>query len=97
MTTDENPKRDAARKQVELIKTLVELRRARNLKQEDIAKRIGRSRSTVSDFERLSGDPRLSTMCRYADAMGVNLTWAVNEHHDQQHNATAQRKGTTPQ
>lgn len=71
--------RDVARRQMDLIRRLVAVRQAKGLKQEDVAERIGRSQSVVSDFERLGGDPHLSTVYRYADAVGASVDWIVTE------------------
>ncbi|MEV1168744.1 hypothetical protein [Nonomuraea sp. NPDC049784] len=38
---------------------------------------MGRSQPAVSDFERLGGDPHLSTIRRYALAIGVEVIHAV--------------------
>jgi transcriptional regulator with XRE-family HTH domain len=58
------------------IHRLVEIRKQRGLNQTDLGKIMGRSQSVVSDIESMSGDPRLSTLRRYALAVGARV-----EHH----------------
>jgi transcriptional regulator with XRE-family HTH domain len=57
----------------DLVASLVRIRRDRGLRQTDVAGLLGVSQSVVSDFERLGGDPRLSTVQRYARALGVRI------------------------
>ncbi|MDA0633995.1 helix-turn-helix transcriptional regulator [Nonomuraea sp. MCN248] len=61
-----------------LIETLVSVRRQRGMTQADVAERMGRSQPAVSDFERLGGDPHLSTIRRYALAIGVDVHHVVS-------------------
>jgi transcriptional regulator with XRE-family HTH domain len=61
-----------------LVETLVSVRRQRGLTQAEVAERMGRSQPAVSDFERLGGDPHLSTIRRYALAVGVDVFHMVN-------------------
>jgi predicted XRE-type DNA-binding protein len=61
-----------------LIETLVSIRRERGMTQAEVAERMGRSQPAVSDFERLGGDPHLSTIRRYALAIGVDVLHAVS-------------------
>ena len=56
-----------------LIESLVELRKTQGLTQAQVAERMGRSQPSVSDFERLGGDPHLSTIRRYALAVGASV------------------------
>ncbi|MER6581827.1 helix-turn-helix transcriptional regulator [Nonomuraea sp. NPDC001023] len=60
-----------------LIETLVMMRRQRGLTQAEVAERMGRSQPAVSDFERLGGDPHLSTIRRYALAIGAEVVHTV--------------------
>ncbi|MEO3804912.1 helix-turn-helix transcriptional regulator [Nonomuraea sp. B1E8] len=60
-----------------LIETLVSIRKHRRLTQAEVAERMGRSQPAVSDFERLGGDPHLSTIRRYALAIGVEVVHTV--------------------
>ncbi|MER7205502.1 helix-turn-helix transcriptional regulator [Streptosporangium sp. NPDC000239] len=69
----------AAERDVRLIEELVRLRRARGLTQAQVAERMRRTQPAVSDFERLGGDPHLSTIRRYALAIGAEVTYVVRE------------------
>lgn len=62
-----------------LIEQLIEHRKARGLKQKDVAAIIGRNPSVVSTFESLGSDPRLSTIRRYALAVGVSIDHRVDD------------------
>jgi transcriptional regulator with XRE-family HTH domain len=42
-----------------------------------VADRMGRDKAAVSNFERLSADPHLSTIRRYAAAIGAMVTHTV--------------------
>lgn len=54
-----------------LIETLVGHRKTCRITQKQVAQAMGTTQSAVSDFERLGGDPRLSTIMRYARAVGM--------------------------
>ncbi|MCZ9634599.1 helix-turn-helix domain-containing protein [Rhodococcus sp. BH5] len=56
--------------------TLVALRRE-HFKQSDFADRMGRDAASVSRFERIGTDPHLSTILRYAVALGVDYSISV--------------------
>lgn len=56
-----------------LIDTLVGMRRDQKLAQKVVAERMETTQSRVSDIERLSGDPRISTLFRYARAVDGRL------------------------
>lgn len=56
-----------------IIETLVRLRRDQDLTQREVAERMETTQSRVSSFERLGGDPRLSTLFRYARAVDARL------------------------
>jgi len=56
---------------------LVSLRRALNLPQTAVAARMGVTQPTVSGFETEDSDPRLSTLQRYARAVGARLRLVV--------------------
>jgi transcriptional regulator with XRE-family HTH domain len=60
-----------------LIESLVTIRKQRGLTQAEVAERMGRSQPAVSDFERLGGDPHLSTIRRYALAVGAEVVHTV--------------------
>ncbi|MET7936058.1 helix-turn-helix transcriptional regulator [Streptomyces sp. NPDC005322] len=54
-----------------LVETLVRHRKACRITQKQVAQAMETTQSAVSDFERLGGDPRLSTIMRYARAVGM--------------------------
>lgn len=53
--------------------TLVRARKAARLSQREVARRMETTQSAVAKFERTGGDPRLSTLQRYARAVGAQL------------------------
>ncbi|GAA1022084.1 MULTISPECIES: helix-turn-helix domain-containing protein [Amycolatopsis] len=61
-----------------LIDSLVQIRDKRNLTQSDVAERMDTTQSSVSNFERQGGDPKVSTLFRYADAVGADLDFIVD-------------------
>jgi transcriptional regulator with XRE-family HTH domain len=74
---EESPGEKLARENMEAdLKLLLELRRIREergLSQADLGKLLGISQASVSAFE-AEGDPKLSTIRRYAHALCVNIT-----------------------
>lgn len=56
-----------------LMQGLYQIRRGKGLTQQDVAIRMGTTQSAVSDLERTAGDPHISTLQRYARAVGVEL------------------------
>jgi transcriptional regulator with XRE-family HTH domain len=56
-----------------IIDTLLGLRRRHRLSQTAVAERMGVRQPTVSGFETEDSDPRLSTLQRYARAVGARL------------------------
>ncbi|MHA3724009.1 helix-turn-helix transcriptional regulator [Leucobacter sp. HY1910] len=66
-----------AREHRELKAKLVEIRRDARLTQGDIADRMGVSQQAVSKFEHYDSDPRLSTVRRYASAVGALIEHVV--------------------
>lgn len=69
--------RDLSDADDELLETLVKIRKARGMTQQDVANALGRHKSSVSNFERLGADPHLSTIRRYAAAVGARITHTV--------------------
>jgi len=63
---------------------LVEHRRAAGLSQTEIAARMHTSQSAVARLEAGRGDVRLSTLRRYADALGHQLQFGVRPHEKQE-------------
>lgn len=68
---------EAVDRDMNLIETLVKIRKDRGLTQRQVAERMGRTQPAVSDFERVGGDPHLSTIRRYALAVGANVRHTV--------------------
>lgn len=62
---------------MDTIDTLVAVRTGRGLTQSEVARRMETTQSAVSHFERLGGDPRLSTLMRYARAVGARARVTV--------------------
>lgn len=56
---------------------LIEVRRLNDLTQADVAERMGISQQAVQKFERYDADPKLSTMRRYANAVGAIVEHTV--------------------
>ena len=65
--------------ELDMLADLVKMRRAKGLTQDDVAAAIGRNKSAISRFERLDSDPRLSTVRRYARAIGALITHKVTD------------------
>lgn len=63
----------------DLLADLIELRRAKGLTQEDVANTIGITRTAVTAFERYDGDPKISTIVRYAMAVGARISINVED------------------
>lgn len=61
----------------QLIEHLVQLRKDKGLTQKVVAERMKRDVAAVSNFERLRADPHLSTIRRYAAAIGASITHQV--------------------
>jgi transcriptional regulator with XRE-family HTH domain len=60
-----------------LLAELVDQRRSRGLSQTEVAARMGTSQSAVARLEAVAGDVRLSTLERYAEAVGHTLRWSL--------------------
>lgn len=61
-----------------IVKELRQERESRQLTQQDVAKRMGKHVSAVQDFEYHTREPRLSTIERYAEALGVSVEVKVS-------------------
>ncbi len=70
------------------LRDLVALRHQAGLRQEDVALAWGRHKTAVSQFEKLGHDPRLSTIRRYAAAIGIRY-----HHHAELDSAVHARRG----
>jgi predicted transcriptional regulator len=66
-----------SRRRRELIDELVRARRESALSQTEIAARMGTSQSAVARLEAGDLDARLSTLERYAAALGRTVEWQV--------------------
>lgn len=68
---------DLAREDQALLARLVEIRKSR-MSQAEVAESLGLTQATVSAFERLGNDPKLSSVRRYAKAIGVMIRHQVD-------------------
>ncbi|MGY1620300.1 helix-turn-helix domain-containing protein [Geodermatophilus sp. SYSU D00691] len=68
---------DRGERRRELIEELVRARRESELSQTEIAARMGTSQSAVARLESGELDARLSTLERYAAALGRTVEWQV--------------------
>jgi transcriptional regulator with XRE-family HTH domain len=62
-----------------LVDELVARRRAQGLSQTEVAARMGTSQSAVARLEASAGDPKVSTLERYAAAVGAPIAWGLAE------------------
>lgn len=77
-TPNERLGRLLAEQDADLLDMLIQVRKARGLSQQDVAKMLGLSQPTIADFERYENDPKLSTLRRYALAVGAEVRHAVD-------------------
>jgi transcriptional regulator with XRE-family HTH domain len=63
-----------------LVADLTARRRAAGLSQTEIAARMRTSQSAVARLESGASDVRMSTLERYAAAVGTDITWQVRPH-----------------
>jgi predicted transcriptional regulator len=68
----------------ELIAELIRARRESELSQTEIAARMGTSQSAVARLESGDLDARLSTLERYAAALGRTVDWQVRSTEEKQ-------------
>lgn len=68
----------AALERRELARNLAGRRRDAGLTQTEIASRMGTSQGQVARFES-GADTRLSTVARYAAALGVKVGWSIQQ------------------
>jgi ribosome-binding protein aMBF1 (putative translation factor) len=68
---------DAAMRKRRLVRALAERRIARGLSQTAVAKRMQTSQSAVARLEAGELDPKLSTLDRYALAVGGRIEWRL--------------------
>lgn len=69
--------REVAESRRRLLGELVNQRRSLGLSQTEVAARMGTSQSAVARLEAVAGDVRLSTLERYAEALGHTLRWSL--------------------
>jgi transcriptional regulator with XRE-family HTH domain len=62
-----------------LVDELVQRRVAKGLSQTEVAARMGTSQSAVARLEGAGADVRLSTVERYAAAVGCSLDWKLQK------------------
>ena len=70
---------DMADRRRRLVDELVSRRRARGLSQTEVAARMGTSQSAVARLEASAGDLKVSTLERYAAAVGSSIEWGLSE------------------
>ena len=71
--------REMARRRKDLSAELVSRRQLVGLSQTEVAVRMGTSQSAVARLEAGEADVRLSTLERYASALGMDLDWTLGE------------------
>src|SRR5215471_10421981 len=69
----------------ELIEHLVSVRRQRGLSQTEVAARMGTSQSALARIESTQSDLRMSTIVRYAAALGVEVGFSIRATADGSH------------
>lgn len=70
---------EVARRHRRLVADLAARRRRLGLSQAEVAGRMGTSQPAVARLEAQAGDVRLSTLDRYAAALGARLEWWLRE------------------
>lgn len=79
--TDRNPvfaeMMDEALRARELVRELTSARTTQGLSQTVVAARMGTSQSVVARIEQGDRDVRLSTLARYAAAVGRRISWST--------------------
>lgn len=70
---------DRSQRRRAVVGDLADERRRLGLSQTEVAERMRTSQSAVARLEAGDGDVRLSTLERYADAVGRSLDWRLGE------------------
>lgn len=70
---------DRIQRRKRLLSELAERRRELGLSQTEVAARMGTSQSTVARLEAGGGDVRLSSLERYAEALGSAVEWRLRD------------------
>jgi DNA-binding phage protein len=68
---------DAAYNRLLLMRRLGQLRREAGLSQTAVAARMGTSQAQLARLEMAESDPRMSTLDRFAIALGYRLEWSL--------------------
>jgi ribosome-binding protein aMBF1 (putative translation factor) len=85
----------AALERRELARQLAERRRDAGLTQAELAERMGTSQGQITRFES-GADTRLSTVARYAAAIGIKLHWSMQPlDHTRKHGTKVSRQRLT--
>lgn len=71
---------DALQDEFSLIDQLISMRTKAGLTQDEVAKRLGTSKSNISRLERGRGNPSWSTLNKYAAACGYRVKLEAVEH-----------------
>jgi transcriptional regulator with XRE-family HTH domain len=58
---------------IDFVMLLRNTRRSEGVTQVQIAERLNTTQSSISEFERIGGDPRIQSLQRYARAMGYRV------------------------
>jgi predicted transcriptional regulator len=74
--------RELAEHRRALLDELVARRRTAGLSQGEVAERMGTSQPAVARLEAGQVDARMSTLQRYADAIGAQLRFGLTTHED---------------
>lgn len=62
-----------------LVEKLRDVRKQSKISQKQLASEIGTTQSAISDFERGETDPQLSTIQRYARAVGASVKFVIDQ------------------
>jgi len=87
---------DAALERRKLLRELAGKREAAGISQTVVAAKMGTSQSAVARIESGEADVRLSTVERYASAVGSRVTWSVTGHEPARQRHSAARKAARP-
>jgi len=83
------------RADIELLRALIDRRERAGLTQQDVADRLGIAQPSVAKFERYDNDPKLSTIRRYALAVGALVNHSVDDQNVRVTRGTATARATT--
>jgi transcriptional regulator with XRE-family HTH domain len=60
-----------------LVQMITAYRRSIGVTQEQVAKTMGTGQSAISEMELGVTQPQLSTLIKYADALGLRIVWGI--------------------